>query len=155
MPEYEKVEPSLLRETSYRKLGYPGSESHIPKIAEITFKEELSRDHESGKAYIIKGYLDVGRHAPLTIFPHREWNCPVDTPIKCVLFPVRRSAVAIPYDDDPIDSFIPVTQQSLLKKLVTMMQGLENRIETLENSGKGKESTDLPDSSEQEESVQD
>jgi len=79
----------------------PGSNPGIPEQAEIEFKEQWNRAKPGTKHKI--GFLQLRDGGRLAVFPHREWDPPVEQARLCVLFPVRNAAVAAPVGGIPED----------------------------------------------------
>ena len=79
----------------------PGSNPGIPEQAEIEFKEQWNRAKPGTKHKI--GFLQLQDGGRLAVFPHREWDPPLEEARLCVLFPVRNAAVAAPVGGIPED----------------------------------------------------
>ena len=79
----------------------PGSNPGIPEQAEIEFKEQWNRAKPGTKHKI--GFLQLRDGGRLAVFPHREWDPPLEEKRLCVLFPVRNAAVAAPVGGVPIE----------------------------------------------------
>jgi len=79
----------------------PGSNPGIPEQAEIEFKEQWNRAKPGTKHKI--GFLQLRDGGRLAVFPHREWNPPLDEKRLCVLFPVRNAAIAAPVGGIPAE----------------------------------------------------
>ena len=77
----------------------PGSNPGIPEQAEIEFKEQWNRAKPGTKHKI--GFLQLRDGGRLAVFPHREWDPPLEEGRLCVLFPVRNAAVAAPVGGIP------------------------------------------------------
>jgi len=77
----------------------PGSNPGIPEQADIEFKEQWNRAKPGTKHKI--GFLQLGDGGRLAVFPHREWDPPLEEGRLCVLFPVRNAAVAAPVGGIP------------------------------------------------------
>jgi len=77
----------------------PGSNPGIPEQAEIEFKEQWNRARPGTKHKI--GFLQLRDGGRLAVFPHREWDPPLEEGRLCVLFPVRNAAVAAPVGGIP------------------------------------------------------
>jgi hypothetical protein len=76
----------------------PGTNPDIPVEAEIEFEEQWDRTRPGVKRKI--GYLEMENDRRLVVFPHREWNAPIEQRRRVVLFPVRNAAVAAPVGGD-------------------------------------------------------
>ena len=83
----------------------PGSDPLIPETAEITFENKWSLKSPGETQKI--AFLKLTSGSELVIFNHRTWDPPVDTPIKCALYPVNNAAIAAPVggipDEEKVD----------------------------------------------------
>ncbi len=77
----------------------PGSNPDIPEQGEVEFKEQWNRAKPGTKHKI--GFLQLKDGGRLAVFPHREWDPPLEDLRLCVLFPVRNAAVAAPIGGIP------------------------------------------------------
>lgn len=84
-------------------MEFPGSNPDIPESAEIIFNERWDRANPGTKK--IFGVLQINGRK-LVVFPHREWEAPLDTPVKCVLYPVKNAAIAAPFGGIPTEEKI-------------------------------------------------
>ena len=111
----------------------PGSIHHIPKIAILNFKKEVSIKAVNGEAIVIKASLAIkGRDKPLTVFPFNNWNVEIGKDIECLIYPIPRTALALPYDSKEMSTFTPIIHPSAIRSIKNMVNYTIDRMEVLE-----------------------
>ena len=137
MLEYDKrsIDSAISIEEG-SKIRSPGSIHHIPKIAILNFKKEVSTTAVDGEAIIIKANLAIkDRDKPLTVFPFNNWNAEIGIDIECLIYPIPRAALALPYDSKEMCTFTPIIHPSAIRSIKNMVNYTMDRMEVLEASG--------------------